>query len=530
MSPQRIVLAIADPALAAEVGVLGEESGTLDVVATVVDAHELTAVLGRTEIDAVLVHEDLGPLPVLELTRRLAAEHPTVGFLLLAREATPDLLRQALRAGVRDVLSLPLTVEAVSEAVEAAAGWSRAVRDRMEAEDMRLVAERVGGRVIAVAGAKGGVGTSTVALHLASAVARADAERTVCLVELDLQIGDLRALLDVQSRRSIADLVAVAAEITQRSLDDTLYVHPSGLRVLLAPDRGEDAEDVGGAAARGILAALKFQYDVVVCDIGAVMTEAGAVAVEMASDVLVVSTPDVPALRAANRLLDLWDRLRIRSGDAQVLLNRVSRESEIQPEFARKVVAAEMLETTIPAAFRDLESALNTGAPDRLEQGGVYKALTRLAQEIGAVAPTPRSRRLRLRAAARAQAGQSMVETLALITFVAIVLMGLWEIVLIGYTDTLASHSAREAARAWAVGEPCLDPARKPLPKAWQKGMKAVELSDGVKVTLRVPFVFPGLKSPVAMSDRKRTLRENGATNSISDDLGDQKGTPCKAS
>lgn len=528
MSRQRIVLAIAEPGLAGQAEVLALEAGSLDVVGNAVDAEELTALLGRTEIDAVLVHEELGPLPVLELTRRLAAEHPTIGFLLLAREPTPDLLRQALRAGVRDVLQLPLSVETISESVEGAATWSRAVRDRMDAEDMRQVAERVGGRIIAVAGAKGGVGCSTVAVHLALAAARADSERTVCLVELDLQAGDLRSLLDVQSRRGIADLVAVADEVTQRSLDDTLYVHPSGLRLLLAPERGEDGEDVGGPAARGILAGLKFQYDLVVCDVGAVMTEAGAVAVEMANDALVVTTPDVPALRAANRLLALWDRLRIRAGDAKIVLNRVSKEHEIQPEFARKVLAAPLLDTTIPAGFRDLEPALNTGAPDRLEQGAVHRALASVGREIGTLEAGGRRRRLRLRSAAKAESGQALTEMLGMLPIFMIILLGLWEIALVGYTDVLASNSAREASRAWAVGEPCKPPAERPLPSAWRDGMQAVQLSDGVKVTLKVPFVLPWLDSPIKISDHKSTVREaDGALNLAPIDP-DDKGQPCK--
>jgi pilus assembly protein CpaE len=527
MSSHRIVLAIADPDLAGQTEVLAEEHGSLDVVGVAVDAEELTAVLRRTHIDAVLVHEDLGPLPVLELTRRLAAENPTVGFLLLAREPTPDLLRQALRAGVRDVLQLPLTVETIAESVDGAAAWSRAVRGRMDADDMRKVAERVGGRMVAVAGAKGGVGTSTIAVHLALAAAQADAERTVCLAELDLQTGDLRSLLDVQSRRGVADLVAVADEVTQRSLDDTLYVHPTGLRLLLSPERGEDGEDIGGPAARGILAGLKFQYDLVICDVGSVMTEAGAVAVEMANDVLVVTTPDVPALRAANRLLELWDRLRIRSGDARVVLNRVSKEHEIQPDFARKVLAAPLLDTTIPAGFRDLEPALNTGAPERLEQGAVHRALAKVGQEIGTMPQTGRRRRLRLRSAARAEAGQALVETLGMLPLLAIIVFGLWQLVLLGYTDVLASNSAREASRAWAVGEPCRPPAEKPLPAAWRSGMQAVQLDDGVRVTLKVPFVVPWVHTPFKISDRKRTIKESsGAANvSASDKEGATK--PC---
>ena len=289
----RLALGLTDSDRAAQVIALAEEAGEIEVVATPQTSDDVIAVLAHTEVEVLVLDEELGPLPVLELARQLQAKHPAVGLLLLAaREATPDLLRQAVRAGFRDVLASPMTVEALADATARGATWAQAVRERSEADDLARVAEHIGGRIIAVAGAKGGVGCSTVALHVALAAAGHDSERPVCLAELDLQTGDLRSLLDLQSHRSIADLASVAeGEVTVRSLDDTLYVHTTGLRVLLAPERGEDGEDISASAARQILGALKFQYDIVICDVGSVMTEAGAVAVEMASNVLIVTTP-----------------------------------------------------------------------------------------------------------------------------------------------------------------------------------------------------------------------------------------------
>ena len=186
------------------------------MLATPQTSDEVVTLLAQTEVEVLVLDEELGPLPVLELARQLQEKHPAVGLLLLAAgEASPDLLRQALRAGFRDVLSAPLTVEALDDATKRAASWARAVRERSEADDLARVAEHIGGQIIAIAGAKGGVGCSTVALHVALAAAGHDAERPVALAELDLQAGDLRSLLDLQSHRSIADLAGVAGgEIT----------------------------------------------------------------------------------------------------------------------------------------------------------------------------------------------------------------------------------------------------------------------------------------------------------------------------
>ena len=512
----RLALGLTDSDRAAQVIALAEEAGEIEVVATPQTSDDVITVLAHTEVEVLVLDEELGPLPVLELARQLQAKHPAVGLLLLAaHEASPDLLRQAVRAGFRDVLSAPMTVEALADATARGATWAQAVRERSEADDLARVAEHIGGTMIAVAGAKGGVGCSTVALHVALAAARHDADRPVCLAELDLQTGDLRSLLDLQSHRSIADLASVAeGEVTVRSLDDTLYVHSTGLRVLLAPERGEDGEDIGASAARQILGALKFQYDIVICDVGSVMTEAGAVAVEMASNVLIVTTPDVPAIRAANRLLRLWERLQIDT-PARILLNRTSREHEIQPDFARRVLQAPVLDTTLPSGFRDLEEPLNTGHPERLEQGSINRALAEVAVAVEAVPPEGRRRRLRLRRAARAATGQTTIELLGMLPIILIVVLGLIQMLFVGYTWMQTSEAARAGARAWAVDDNkdwWTGAAKEKLPESWRHGTTVDELKDGgVKVTVHVPAVLPlphSIKERLKIVETKSSVAE----------------------
>ena len=152
-----------------------------------------------------------------------------------------------MQAGLRDVVSQPLSLEQLEGSVRAAAQWSRALRDRVTGEES--AAGALGGQLIAVAGSKGGVGTTTVALQLCLAAVRAVPGRPVCLVDFDLQKGDLRGYLNLPYRRSVVDLVEVANEISVRHLQETLYTHKEGFRVLLAPDDGERGG--GGRLGRG---------------------------------------------------------------------------------------------------------------------------------------------------------------------------------------------------------------------------------------------------------------------------------------
>ena len=265
--------------------------------------------------------------------------------------------------------------------MRAAAQWSRALRDRVAGEES--AAGALGGQLIAVAGSKGGVGTTTVALQLTLAAVRAAPGRPVCLVDFDLQKGDLRGYLNLPYRRSVVDLVEVANEISVRHLQETLYTHKEGFRVLLAPDDGERGEEVDSAAARAVLAAVKARHALTIVDLGAQVSEASAIGAEMAGRVVVVTTPDVVSLRGVKRLRDLWRRLQVREDeDVHVVLNRTSRKLEIQPDLARKVVGAPLAQTTIPDEFAAFEAAVNTGVPSRVEDAKLRAAFERLAAEL----------------------------------------------------------------------------------------------------------------------------------------------------
>lgn len=507
----RVVLGATDSALAAEAIALAGESAQLEVVATAGSAVEVLDVLTSIDADVVLLHEGLGPLPVLDLAREVSVRHPYIGVLLAVRDSRPEVLRAALQAGVRGVVAVPLSLDEMEATVASAATWTRAVRDRLSSDDSEL-GDGVGGTLFAIAGAKGGVGATTIAVQLA--LRAAEAGRSVCLVDFDLQSGDVPSLLDVTHHRGVADLLDVATEVTTRHLEESLYVHSSGLRVLVAPDEGERGEEVDGRAARGILGAIKSRFEVVVVDCGSVVTEANAVAVEVADAVLLVTTPDVPALRAANRVLGMWRRLDIRKVDSVVsVVNRVSRKVEVQPDLAGKVLAAPVASTSVPAGFVQLETAVNTGDPSQLGAGAVRKAITALGREVALLpaAPAVRRRATSLPRGRRAEAGQVAVETVGVGAIVLIVAVMLWQIALTGYSLVLAGHAARAAARQLAVGagrSTIAATAEADLPSSWRSQMSVTPAGNRVRVTVAVPAIVPGIHSPIHVSASAGTVIE----------------------
>jgi pilus assembly protein CpaE len=527
----RLLIAVADDETARRAAAQAREA-EFEVAEMATDPDELQRGLRRLDVDVVLLYDALGGTPVLDLGRELSATFPEIGLILLAAEDTPGLLRAAMQAGFRDVVALPLALESFEASVRAASQWSRTMRDRVTGEES--AGASLGGHLIAVAGSKGGVGTTTVALHLGLAAARMAPGRPVCLVDFDLQKGDFRALLDTPHRRSVADLIVVSSEISVRHLQETLYTHKDGFRLLLAPEEGERAEDVDATVARNVLNAVKARHALTVVDIGAVATEATAIAAELAGQVLVVTTPDVLALRGVRRMRDLWKRLNVREDDdIRIVLNRASRRREIQPDLARKVVGDGMTATTIPADFNALEAAVNTGSPSRMEDNKLRGAFEALANELeivpraDEVAP-PGDEPRGLLARLGGERGQTTVEFVGMLPLVLVTVIALWQIALTGYTYVAAGHAAREGARELATDptdakkdaklsvadrrkEHYNEAARKDLTGAWRKHAE-IELRGDVTVSvrLRVPIVVPGIGSPLMIGSTADAVLEDG--------------------
>ncbi|MEU6891836.1 AAA family ATPase [Streptomyces sp. NPDC046557] len=389
----RILPAVGDPDAARLIATLlgrlpaAESAGPLPDSTALLDT---LARLAAESVDAlpevVLVHERIGPLPALELVREVALRFPAVGVVLLSSDAGPALFSAAMDCGARGLIGLPLSYEELAARVQAAAQWSAGVRRHLGRGPETPTGP--GGRVVTVSGAKGGVGTTFTAVQFALAAAASG--RRTALVDLDLQAGDVGSYLDVQFRRSIADLAGIQ-DISPRVLQDAVYDDRTGLALLLAPGDGERGEEVDERAARHVIAALRARYELIVIDCGTQVTGANAAAVELAEVAVLVTTPDVVAVRAAKRLVRMWERLQVRKAeDTVMVVNRWSRHTEIQPALIEKITRTRGARTTVPAAFKELQAVIDAGRVQDLDNRSTVKqALWKLAGELGLLtAPT----------------------------------------------------------------------------------------------------------------------------------------------
>ncbi|WP_149830878.1 AAA family ATPase [Streptomyces tailanensis] len=461
--------------------------------------------------EVVLVHERIGPVPALDLVRDLVLRFPAVGVVLVTSDTSTGVLTAAMDSGARGIVNLPLSYDALAERVQAAAAWSAGMRRHLGSSTPELYTGP-GGTVVTVSGAKGGVGATVTAVQLALAT-RASG-RTVALLDLDLQSGDVASYLDVQFRRSVADLAGIT-DINQRVLQEAVYAHETGIALLLAPAEGERGEEVTDRVARQVLATLRSRHDVVIVDCGSQMNSATAAAVEMADQALLLVTPDVVAIRAAKRMVRLWDRLQIRKAEETLtVVNRHSRGTEIQPSLVEKVTGTRAARNAVPAAFKDLQSVVDAGRLQDLDaRSTVKQALWALAGELELVTAPEGGGGRRRRASADRGAlvlrrkggdrGSVTLEFAGMFPLLLVVMTILWQAALYGYTYSLVGNAADEAARAATaafavdgdVAGACETAGTANLPGAWADTSVNCAAEGPVmraEVEANVPLFFPG--------------------------------------
>ncbi|MFW2381977.1 MAG: AAA family ATPase [Acidimicrobiales bacterium] len=279
---------------------------------------------------------------------------PGIGVLALVADRSPDDVVTILRAGARDVLDL----DATDEELRASMGDVLT----LVAERQRGLIERGSGpprRVIVVAGPKGGSGKTTISTNLAAGAAKRYPGH-VLLVDLDTQFGDVPSALGLEPEHSIADASAIS-ENERTALKVFLTQHETGLAILAAPQSFAESSDLRDDQIKRTVGALIDEFAMVVIDTSAGVDEASLVAMELASDVIFVATPDVPAIRSVKKQLDALDAIGMYGPRRHLVINRSD---------ARVGLSATEIEETIglPADFqipgsRQFPMSTNEGIP-----------------------------------------------------------------------------------------------------------------------------------------------------------------------
>src|SRR5262252_9797736 len=253
----------------------------------------------------------------LSFASGLRLSRPHVGVVLVREQVDVALLTRALQSGVREVV--PMNDPA---ALNAACRRSADVSQRLTVTthtDAREPARD--GQIVTVFAAKGGCGKTTLATNLGVALAR-DTGHQVCIVDLDLAFGDVAISMQLDPARTVVDALPMAGHLDTTGAASLLTRYRPGLEVLLAPVTPGDAEKITPALIGELLTVLRSIFDYVVVDTPAQFSEHVLIAMDSSDHHVLLTTPDVPALKNLRVTLDMLDLLSYPRDIRSVVANR----------------------------------------------------------------------------------------------------------------------------------------------------------------------------------------------------------------
>ena len=272
----------------------------------------------------VVIGQDIALETALDLAREHRTSQPALGFVLLRNRLEVGMLSAALQAGVREVVAADDATELLA-AAQRSLSLSSAIGGAMNAP-MNSSAPDKRGRMVLVFSAKGGCGKTTVSTNLAQALAQ-DTSKSVCLVDFDLQFGDVAIALQIEPTKTISDAIRIQQAQVGKTVDaqdiaSLVTSYRPNLDVLLAPLNPSDVEFVTPNLAHGILTALRQRYDFVVIDAPPAFTEVILRAFDLADQYLLLTTLDTPSLKNLKVTLDTLTELGLPTSKWKVVVNR----------------------------------------------------------------------------------------------------------------------------------------------------------------------------------------------------------------
>src|SRR3954471_21015442 len=330
-------------------------------VALASDGAEGFRLWGAENPSLILLDVMLPKLDGYQVATKIRQEEGVSGhvpIIMLTAEREVEQKVRGLRAGADDYLIKPFhPAELLARIKSLLARF--APRDSLVGRPPRAPPPM--GRVFAFYGAKGGVGTTTIAINAAIALHR-ELGRKVALVDGNLQFGDHRVFLDLElDKKSIVDIVT-APTIDQDLVRQVMVKHDSGIDLLLAPPSPETAELVTPEHVPQILEELRGLYDYIIVDIDQRLDELNLRVLDAADTVFVVMTADLSCLKNVRLVLETIGHLGYEADKVQLVLNRSNAFTGINVKNAEGALKR-TIDHQIVNEYRGAISSLHSGAP-----------------------------------------------------------------------------------------------------------------------------------------------------------------------
>lgn len=309
---------------------------------------------------------DMDGIAATEIIRKMV---PYTQIVILSIQNDPNYMRRAMLAGARDFLTKPPTIDELNSAIRRAGAMAHDERTKAPQISGVQVSKTGGvhpsgvtgaGKIITFYSPKGGSGCTTLATNLAICLNNEDT--TVVIVDANLQFGDVAVFLNEQGKFSILDLTTRADELDPEVVNNVTVKHSqSGVRILAAPLKPEQADLVSGEQFSKVLRYLRTLYSYVIVDTASALQNITASAIDNSDLLVLLTTQDIPSIKNSRLFLDEIDALGFDRKRIIFVMNKFDKRIGITPEKVSENLKQEIT-SVIPYEERVIVS-VNRGIP-----------------------------------------------------------------------------------------------------------------------------------------------------------------------
>ncbi|GAB4579670.1 MAG: hypothetical protein Fur0022_24080 [Anaerolineales bacterium] len=320
--------------------------------------------------DVILMDINMPDMDGISATEAIRRKLSWAQIVILSVQGDPNYMRRAMLAGARDFLTKPPTIDELISAVRRAGIMALDEKSKSAAVlqpklpgsgPLSAAYSGTSGKIITIYSPKGGTGRTTLVANLA--VTLQNDETQVAVVDANLQFGDVTVFFNVQSQNHIGILAPRVSELDPRVVEDVMITHAdSKVKILAAPPKPGEAEDVSGEQFTKLLQYLRRMYAYIIVDTTASLNEITLAALDESDLIVLITTQDIPSIANARLFLDLTPALGIAKENIVFVMNKYDKRINITPERIGESFKKEIT-SVIPLDSSSAIPAMNRGVP-----------------------------------------------------------------------------------------------------------------------------------------------------------------------
>lgn len=332
-------------------------------------------------VDVLVLEIGNDPASEFKTIRSLLKENVVGNLFLTSSKTTSDVLLPALRAGAKEFFPQPIDSAEVTGAFNTI--LSESLQDQAGNEQASL------GKIISVLGAKGGVGTTTFAVNLATSIQALDKKKLVALIDMNRLIGEIPLFLDLETDTNWEEIGKNFSRLDSAYLQSAMAKHSSGVYVMPAPSRLERETRLPAGFLFQLVKAMRLFFDYIIVDSGMYLDDNLLKIFGESERVYLVTILSLPCLVNAKKL---QDSIFSAGGESKVkpriIANRFEKKAQISLAEANKIIGTE-ISMTIPNNYSLAMTAINNGKEiaEISRNSNVAKVYKKLAESVVESAP-----------------------------------------------------------------------------------------------------------------------------------------------